>query len=352
VLWAAALKQLRSTEIVINCAGRTRSIVGAATLKRLGVPNVRALRNGTMGWLLAGLELEKNPAPIMPQPSADSAARARELAQEIAREEKIARMPAARLQALQDSGDGALYLVDVRSENEYRAGHLSGSISVPGGQAVQRADDFIAVRNGQIVFISNESARAVLAAYWYRQMGFPNVSVLDRGIAGWRESGRQSHSGSVRQEPYGYQAARNVAQFVEAHELQREMRRSAVLVLDIGTSADFESAHIPGARWIPRGWLELEIPKNFPERGRTIVVACGDETSSVFAARTLSELGYADVRVLSGGVEEWTAAGYPVEKGLEGALVEVHDVVLSPSIRGDRDEMQRYLEWELNLTRS
>ena len=44
--------------VVVHCAGRTRSIIGAATLQRLGVPNVYALKNGTMGWLLAGLELE------------------------------------------------------------------------------------------------------------------------------------------------------------------------------------------------------------------------------------------------------------------------------------------------------
>ena len=63
---------------------------------------------------------------------------------------------------------------------------LTGSINVPGGQAVQRADDFVPVRNGCIVFVSNQSARAVMAAYWYRQMGFKNVSVLQGGLEAWR----------------------------------------------------------------------------------------------------------------------------------------------------------------------
>jgi rhodanese-related sulfurtransferase len=256
------------------------------------------------------------------------------------------------VQRLKDRSDGAVYLVDVRSENEFRAGHLAGSINVPGGQAVQRADDFIAVGNAPVVFISNGSARATMAAYWYRQMGFPNVSVLARGIAGWMEGGRELVTGSALRDPYGYQAARNRVRFIAAPELQAELRRSPVLVLDIRASADFEVAHIPGARWIPRAWLELELPEKFPDRARAIVVTCGDEPNAVLAAQTVSELGYSGVRVLSGGFEAWVASGYHAEKGIEGALVEAHDVVLSPSIRGNRDEMQRYLNWEINLTRS
>ena len=58
ILWAEALRQKPETTVVVNCAGRTRSIIGTAGLLRLGLNNVRALRNGTMGWLLAGLELE------------------------------------------------------------------------------------------------------------------------------------------------------------------------------------------------------------------------------------------------------------------------------------------------------
>ena len=48
------------TQIIVTCAGRTRSIIGAQTLIDLGVPNrVAALENGTQGWFLAGLELER-----------------------------------------------------------------------------------------------------------------------------------------------------------------------------------------------------------------------------------------------------------------------------------------------------
>ena len=76
----------------------------------------------------------------------------------------------------------------MRSEAEFAAGHIHGAINVPGGQAVQRADDFVPVRNGRIVFVSNQSARAVMAAYWYGQMGFNHVSVLQGGLEAWREA--------------------------------------------------------------------------------------------------------------------------------------------------------------------
>ena len=52
---------------------------------------------------------------------------------------------------------GVTYLIDVRSENEYEKGHIPGSLNIPGGQAVQRADDFVAVKNSRIIFVSHQS---------------------------------------------------------------------------------------------------------------------------------------------------------------------------------------------------
>ncbi|HUC99876.1 MAG TPA: hypothetical protein VMR88_15415, partial [Candidatus Polarisedimenticolaceae bacterium] len=60
-------------------------------------------------------------------------------------------------------------------------------------------------------------------------------------------------------------------------------------------------------------------------------------------------LGYSDIVVLHGGVQAWSAAGFSTEQGLDGCLVESNDVVLSPSIRGTKADMQRYLDWELQL---
>ena len=65
------------TTVVVNCAGRTRSIIGAQSLINAGIPNrVIALENGTMGWSLAGLELERGRESSAPAPSVVGAAQA------------------------------------------------------------------------------------------------------------------------------------------------------------------------------------------------------------------------------------------------------------------------------------
>jgi rhodanese-related sulfurtransferase len=352
ILWADELKQKPDTTVVVNCAGRTRSIIGTAALRRLGLTNVRALKNGTMGWVLAGLELETKPQRKAAPPALVSREKAAALAAQIAAEEKISWISALQVSsALANMNDGITYLIDVRSEGEFEAGHISGSINSPGGQAVQRADDFVAVRNSQIVFISNDSARAVMAAYWYRQMGFPSVSVLAGGLRGWSESGETLVRSTLQNEPLGFEAAKRVARLVDARSLDRMLRDSSTLVFDVGTSLDFESAHLPGAKWISRGWIELKLPEKFPDRTQPIVVTCPDGQQSIFAARALVEIGYTDVAVMDGGLRAWSTAGLPTEHGLGTCLAPTNDVVLSPSIRGTKEDMQRYLDWELALPR-
>jgi rhodanese-related sulfurtransferase len=348
ILWAEELKLREDATVIVNCAGRTRSVIGAAALRRLGLANVRALRNGTMGWVLAGFELEHKPgrtARIAP-PSAREAAAA--MAMRVMEEERITRVSPQTL--LQRSGDERMrYLIDVRSEEEYASGHVPGSINVPGGQAVQRADDFVAVRNARVIFISNEIARAAMAAYWYGQMSFPNVAVLDGGVRAWSDSGGDIELGLARKEPIGFEAARRTVSVIEPRALEGLMREAAPLILDVGTSLDFEAAHLPGAKWISRGWLEGKLPGLYGDRNLPIVVTCSDARQSTFAALAMREMGYTNVRVLSGGVRAWSAAGLLAAQGMDGCLVQPNDVVLSPSIRGTKEDMQRYLDWELTL---
>jgi rhodanese-related sulfurtransferase len=352
ILWANQLKERPETSIVVNCAGRTRSIIGAAGLRRLGLNNVRALKNGTMGWVLAGLGLESTPNRQTAKASQASREKAMHLALRLVEEEGISRIfPGELMSLMQNVDDGVTYIIDVRSENEFASGHLPGSLNIPGGQAVQRADDFIAVRNGRIIFVSNASARAVMAAYWYRQMGFSNVAVLQGGLSAWMESGESLALGANRAETLGYETATELVRFIDARALEEELQKSRALVLDVGTSVDFEAAHVPGAYWISRGWIELKLPERFPERSQPIILTCPDDRNSVLAAQALSSIGYTDVAVLRGGVRAWAKNGHRTETGLDLCLVEANDVVLSPSIRGSKEEMQRYLDWEVKLVR-
>jgi len=350
VLWAAELRRKPGRTVVVNCAGRTRSIIGAAGFRRLGLNNVRALRNGTMGWVLAGFDLESKPSRKSPVASAASRQNARALALRLAAEEGIPGIAASELKRIGGAEDeGVTYLIDVRSESEYQSGHLPGSLNIPGGQAVQRADDFIAVRNAKIIFISNQSARAVMAAYWYRQMGFPDVRVVSGGLAAWRRDGGSVRTGTETSPPLSLDEARQAVRLLTPSDASTLLMRSSVVILDVGSSLEYHTAHLSGAKWISRGWLELKLPGHVSDRAQAILISCPDGAYSIFAARALAKCVYNNVYVLDGGVGAWIAAGFPTESGLTACLTETNDVVLSPSIKGNREDMQRYLAWELKL---
>lgn len=348
ILWAEELR--RKPTVIVNCAGRTRSIIGTAALRRLGLTNVRALRNGTMGWVLAGFELETKPARRGPSANSDNRAQVLATALSIAAEENLAWATVEDLARLiGDSHHGVTYVIDVRSEEEYAAGHIAGSINVPGGQAVQRADDFVPVRNAEIVFISNQSARAVMTAYWYGQMGFKQVRVLQGGLDAWKVSGQPLVTGASLPEPLGFSAATLATQYIDAANLQNEINGGSCTVLDVSTSLEHETAHVPGAKWISRGWIDIKLPELIADRAQRIVLTCSDGRQSIFAAEQLARVAYANISVLTGGLRAWTAAGYRTDSGLSNALTPANDVVLSPSIRGNKEDMQKYLAWELKL---
>ena len=101
-----------------------------------------------------------------------------------------------------------VYLIDVRTEEEYRLGHVPGFSWFPGGQAVQRTDDVVGVRDGAIVFCCDDIVRATATASWYRQMGLPNVHVLDGGTTAWSAAGLALEEGMPEEAAFGLTAAR------------------------------------------------------------------------------------------------------------------------------------------------
>src|SRR5262249_50093801 len=138
--------------VVVNCAGRTRSIIGARILQRMGVPNVVSLKNGTAGWTLAGLELERGADRMsLPEPGSATRRAAEAFAARLCTEDGVERLDVEALRELASASE-CVYRIDVRTEAEYVAGHIPGFSWFPGGQAVQRADDLVGVRNARIVF--------------------------------------------------------------------------------------------------------------------------------------------------------------------------------------------------------
>lgn len=174
------------TTIIVNCAGRTRSIIGTQSLINAGVPNkVRALRNGTIGWTLARHTLAHGAdrrGAI--GPFEDGPAKARDVAYRAG----VRHIGASEMSALVAETSRTLYRFDVRDAEEYAAGHIPGFRHYPGGQLVQETDMAAPVRGARILLTDDKGARADMTASWLAQMGW-EVYVLEGGYAGTLEVG-------------------------------------------------------------------------------------------------------------------------------------------------------------------
>jgi rhodanese-related sulfurtransferase len=169
------------TTIVVNCAGRTRSIIGTQSLINAGAPNkVVALRNGTIGWTLASHTLEHGSDR---RGAIGPFARAGANARDVAYRAGVRRIGMDELAALLTRLHRTLYRFDVRSEEEYTAGHIAGFRHYPGGQLVQEIDIAAPVRGARIVLSDHLNIRADMTASWLAQMGWESF-VLDGGYDG------------------------------------------------------------------------------------------------------------------------------------------------------------------------
>src|SRR5439155_1418231 len=308
-----ARKLDRDTTIIVNCAGRTRSIIGTRVLQRMGIPNVYGLKNGTAGWVLAGHKLETGADRVqLAPPSAEGVAAAEAYAAKLAAEDGVRSLDVAGLLDVIERGrQEVVYLIDVRTAEEYAAGHIPGFRWFPGGQAVQRSDDVAVVKNAPIVFACDGKARATLIASWYRQMGFREVYAVSGGTSAWTASGRSLERGVPDETPVGYREARGSEKAVSPAALHASPPPAIIFV---DTSQDFARGHVPGARWVPRGWLELWIGDVVPSKSMPVTVTCLNDQSSMLAAVTLKELGYQHVSVLDGyalrdGAVDFVAGG-------------------------------------------
>ena len=321
VVRIAELVRHPETTIVVHCGGRTRSYIGAESLRRMQLANpVVVLENGTMGWELAGLTLERGAARWAPAPSARSRAVAALAAKRVAAEDGIPfvspRALAARLARREDQN---LYVLDVRT-----------------------ADEYVAVRAASIVLVCDGFARSVMTASWLRRMGLPDVAVLAGGLPAWTADGGAVETGLPLAVPVGWETARARVARVSPGDL------GPALIVSVDQSDAYARGHMPGAWWLCRSRLEWTIGTVAPDRQAPIIVTCADGFASTLAAATLGRLGYTAVSVLEGGTRAWVEAAGAVESGPTRLGDEPDDVVLKPYERG-RAAMERYLSWEAEL---
>jgi rhodanese-related sulfurtransferase len=187
VLRAGRVAPDPETTIIVNCAGRTRSIIGTQSLINAGVANkVLALRNGTIGWTLARHGLEHGAdrrGGVGPFEGAKAKAR------EVAYRAGVRHLSPQEAAALGAQRHRTLYRFDVRASEEYAAGHIPGFRHYPGGQLVQEIDMAAPVRGARMLLTDNMGVRADMTASWLAQMGWETY-VLDGGYDGALEVGQ------------------------------------------------------------------------------------------------------------------------------------------------------------------
>lgn len=333
--------------IILNCAGRTRSIIATATAGALGYDCV-ALENGTMGWRLAGGCVEGGAGEAMPKPAGADVAAVTGKARTLAISQGVAPVGAAELEGLRaQAGTTRPYVLDVRALEAFEAGHVPGAICLPGGQAIQRTDDFLAVPGAPVVVADEGDARAWLAAWWLKRMGFAQVFVLEGGVPAWREAGCAVATGRGRSRPELVDRVVAEVPKISAGDLNARLRSGAAPVLiDVSSSKAYARGHLPEAIWISRGWLEHEIRRH-ASPGDAIVVTAADRVQAMLGAEALLRAGYAKAMALDADMRDWRALGGPEETG--NLPAHALDIVEPPYAKG-LDAMRAYLDWEIRLT--
>ncbi len=341
VLRARALAPDPSTRIIVNCAGRTRSIIGTQSLINAGIPNpVAALRNGTIGWTLAGLHLEHDQQRRFPlRISSEQQQAAAHQARQVADRAAVGRAVPEQLSRWQSDSRRTLYCFDVRTEEEYTAGHLLGFRPVPGGQLVQETDHFASVRGARIVLADTDDVRANMTGSWLAQMGW-DVWVLD-GLSPADFSKQGPWSAPVPPAP--------AAGTISPDTLQDWLADRQTRVLDFTASANYVHQHIPGAWWVLRAQLTAALER-IPQAAR-YVLTCSSSLLARYAAEEVHSLTGQPVFVLEGGTTAWLHAGKPAESGETALAVPRTDRYRRPYEGTDNpgEAMQAYLDWEFGL---
>ncbi len=318
--------------VVVHCAGRTRSIIGAQTLRDFGLPNpVFALRDGTQGWQLAGYARETGAdRPVSPSLSQTALQSRAAEARAVMAREGLAALPPATLAGWLRDGRHTVYCFDPRPEGE--GDTPPGFIRTPGTTLVQQTDQFVAVKGARVVLYDPLLVRAVFAALWLARMGIA-AHVLEAPPVAALPSGPTLPVPPVPQIGTEHLAS---------------LQGGTALLIDLRSSAAFAAARLAGAQWCPRAHLD-RIP--LPE-GAAVVLLAADRASAARAAVDRAARGRAALGANCQSPAEWQAAGLALHHG--GAPLapdaRIDDVRFCAGRHtGNLDDARAYLAWETGL---
>lgn len=329
------------TTVVVNCGGRTRSIIGAQSLINAGVPNkVVSLKNGTQDWHLYGYEVLKGSTAQAPAVSPENAAKARAAADRVAQRFGVARIDGAALTAYKGESGRTTYVFDVRTAQEYAAGHIPGMKHIPGGQLIQETDRHAAVWGARVVLVDDDGVRAVMTAHWMKQMGWDACALtIDMAIEGTEKGAWVAPVAGIA----------DSTPTLDVAALKAGLDAGRTSVVDVDWSKEYRKGHIPGAWFGLRTYLDALLAK-LPAND-VVVFTSSDGRLALLAAADAASKRKAPVFALAGGTQAWREAGLALETGETRMATPADDIRLKArEQKVDIEEaMKAYLSWEIEL---
>lgn len=341
------LEERPTTRVIVNCGGRTRSIIGAQSLINAGLPNpIAALRNGTIGWKLAHQQLDHGASRRAPKPDKRTSERAAIAARQLADAVGVRRILLDELHRLRVDCEVTTYLFDVRTPEEYAAGHLPTSCNAPGGQLVQETDMFAPVRGAHLVLFDDDGTRANMTASWLAQMAW-KVHVVD-GIKNedlWSVD-RLENAPDLPPIPEGSQIG---ASALHRWIQQDNSNSSRIVVLDFSRSREYRKGHIPGSWFALQSRIDEALLAT--EHSHAYVVTAREEAAAYLAFRDLRSATEKPVYLLAGTPTTWEASGYTLASVDAKFASQPVDYYRRPyeGIDASPESMQAYLDWEYGL---
>jgi rhodanese-related sulfurtransferase len=313
--------------VVVHCAGRTRSIIGAQTMRDFGLPNpVVALRDGTQGWELSGRQRDiaaNRPAPD-PVPSDIAAATAR--ARAVIAAQGLPTVTAASLTDWLAQDTRTTYLLDPRSDatppDGFRAAH--------GTTLVQQTDRFIAVKGARVVLWDPCLVRSTFASLWLTRMGVEAYVLLDP---------------PPPLAPIAAPAQHDLPPELTPQQLSDALAQGAS-VLDLRPAAAFHAQHLVGAQHALRARLKnLNLPPNCH-----LVLVADTHARTALVVADLLGMGHRPIGLVS-NTDTWRSAQFATTSCAIQNPADDPETVRFCAGRhsGNLDDARTYLAWETGL---
>ena len=326
-----------NTEIIINCAGRTRSIIGAQTLIDFGIKNkVKALENGTQGWFLSELSLEHNKNKYLEVlPNDLEIQQLQNKVLKLTNDLNIDLINLKKAQELIIDKKKSTFIFDVTTSKTIST--KPGTImNVPGGQLIQATDKYIGVWKATVILVDDgDLIRAGTTSFWLKKMGY-EVYILKEGLL---KAQTLKFTKEIDHKLIDLD-------FINLEDLVKIKKQ---ILYDIRSSKDFCKMRIKNSIWLNRAHLYREKIKTDDP---IIIITDNLEKASLIVKDLKQKDKGAIIKVYKWNQNEITSYPSVIDVTIE-TLSEQNNIDFNFHTHmrhdGNKEHAKQYLEWEINL---